>query len=267
VTTCRLIVDPPGSGAWNMAVDEMLLEWAGATAGCCLRFYGWERPTLSLGYFQAYDDRRRHAPSLPCPVVRRASGGGAIVHDRELTYSLVLPRSHPLARERLSLYRTVHRALIAALSGFGVEASLCKASVASLPAPPFLCFQRRAPGDVLVGEVKVAGSAQRRSADAVLQHGSVLLARSVAAPELEGLDTLVGGPVDGHDLLEAWLDRLARALSLRWRRAPLDESERRRAAALVESKYACDAWNVTRGRGPRQNARVRPPARTMNDRR
>lgn len=69
---CRLLRHAPAPGAWNMAVDEVLLERAVA----CLRFYRWSEPTLSLGYFQAYADRREHPPSLPCAAVRRLTGGG-----------------------------------------------------------------------------------------------------------------------------------------------------------------------------------------------
>ena len=81
-----LLLDPPASGAWNMAVDEVLWRWSAAAGRCCWRFYRWEEPTLSLGYFQSYDDRARHAASQGCPVVRRPSGGGAIVHDKEKGY-------------------------------------------------------------------------------------------------------------------------------------------------------------------------------------
>ncbi len=65
-----------------------------------LRFYQWNQPTLSLGYFQSYEDRGRHAASQECTVVRRQTGGGAILHDRELTYSLILPATHPLGATR-----------------------------------------------------------------------------------------------------------------------------------------------------------------------
>ena len=88
---CRLIVDPPAPGAWNMAVDEALFEQAAKFGTPTLRFYQWSEPTLSLGYFQNYDDRRSHAASLGTAAVRRTTGGGAILHDQELTYSLVWP--------------------------------------------------------------------------------------------------------------------------------------------------------------------------------
>ena len=88
---CRLLFDTPAEGAWNMAVDETLGEIAAESGIATLRFYGWSRPTLSLGYFQNYDERLSHSASMNCAIVRRASGGGAILHDRELTYSLALP--------------------------------------------------------------------------------------------------------------------------------------------------------------------------------
>ena len=249
LTPCRLLIDPPGAGAWNMAVDEVLMGWSAATGGCCLRFYGWREPTLSLGYFQVYGDRDRHAPSLGCPAVRRTSGGGAIVHDRELTYSIVVPCGHPLAVRRLALYRAVHTSLIEQLWELGVTASLCAEAGGPTPGrQPFLCFQRRAAGDVLVGPAKVAGSAQRRSPGAVLQHGSVLVGRSPAAPELPGLNELLETPVRETQLAEVWLAGLSRRLGLRCESGPLSEAERRQVGALAQSKYGAEAWTRNRRR-------------------
>ena len=77
MTPCRLIVDPPLDGAWNMGFDEALLEQAADPGIATLRFYQWQEPTLSLGYFQTYDERDTHAESRQAAVVRRQSGGGA----------------------------------------------------------------------------------------------------------------------------------------------------------------------------------------------
>src|ERR1700690_2091076 len=96
LTRCHLIVDPPGEGAWNMALDEALLEAAQNEGIATLRFYSWREATLSLGYFQGAADRRLHQASADCASVRRASGGGAILHDCELTYSIALPCGHLL---------------------------------------------------------------------------------------------------------------------------------------------------------------------------
>lgn len=256
-TPCRLLIDPPAAGAWNMAVDEVLLEWSGRTGTCGLRFYAWDEPTLSLGYFQAYDDRAGHAASRACPVVRRATGGGAILHDRELTYSLVVPRAHPLGAERVALYRAVHDALVALLARGGVAARLCQSPrEPDGRREPFLCFQRRSPGDVVAGGFKIAGSAQRRSRDAVLQHGSVLLDRSPAAPEIEAPTEMAQVAADPAGLIEVWLPHLAAGLGVEWHRGPLSHSERDQAEALVRTKYGCEDWTRNRGRGEPKPHRV-----------
>ncbi len=231
-----------------MAVDEFLLEWCGHNGACCWRFYGWSEPTLSLGYFQTYSDRWQHAASRQSPVVRRASGGGAILHDHELTYSLVVPLQHPLGRRRLDLYRAVHESLSDVLADRGIGVNLWADDRTVGQPQPFLCFQRRSSGDVLFGTAKVAGSAQRRSADAVLQHGSVLLKRSPAAPELDGIGDLTGEALDTSRLATAWLPRLAGRLGLDWHEHPLTTDERRLVDQLVIAKYGTDRWNCLRGR-------------------
>ena len=73
----RVILDQPREGAWNMAADQVLMKSTLATGIATLRFYQWSRATLSLGYFQALDDRNLHVSSLACPVVRRVTGGGS----------------------------------------------------------------------------------------------------------------------------------------------------------------------------------------------
>jgi len=179
-------LDTPHSGPRNMAVDEALLEGGRPV----LRFYAWSEPTVSLGYFQRYADRESHPASRLCPVVRRRSGGGAIVHDRELTYSLVLPHDSPLVAQRLELYAAIHRSFITVLRQFGVAAEF--SGVEQGGKDIFLCFQRLSVHDVVVRQrgkiLKILGSAQyRNKAGSVLQHGSLLFDRSAAAPELDGI--------------------------------------------------------------------------------
>ncbi len=264
---CRLLVHRAAAGPWNMAVDEVLAHQAGKQR-CCFRLYAWVPATLSLGYFQRYADRRSHRPSATCPVVRRPSGGGAIVHDRETTYSLVVPRSDVLGRRPGNLYHEVHRAIAEALSNWGLTAALWQPeepstteskqleqpaacagnSQRSGKSAPFLCFQRRSCGDLVVGSVKVAGSAQRRTAAAVLQHGSILLARSPAAPELPGAAELAGQAIDEESFAEAFLQALSRRLHFTWKVDELSHDEQARAAELVTSKYASDRWTIDRQR-------------------
>jgi lipoate-protein ligase A len=247
VDDCRLIVHAPAAGAWNMAVDEALLESAAAGDPPTLRFYQWEEPTLSLGYFQRFADRGTHAASLDCPVVRRTTGGGAILHDRELTYSLTVPAGHRLARRPAELYDRMHRSLVQTLAQLGAASQVFATGADRGPlAEPFLCFQRRASGDVVQAGAKIAGSAQRRHRGAILQHGSVLVETSTAAPELPGLEQTARVVVQPERLLELWREPLARELELNFVPGELSAAEQSRADKLVAEKFATAAWNEKR---------------------
>jgi len=242
---CRLIVDGACDGAWNMAVDEVLLAASATRGQPCLRFYRWSTPTVSLGYFQPLADGQSHVGSRQCHVVRRPTGGGAIVHDAELTYSFCVPRGHPLAADAMTLYRAIHGSLIAALADFSVQANLSETDSGLRPEEePFLCFQRRAKGDVLVEGVKIAGSAQRRPNDAILQHGSIILRSSKAAPELASIEELTGQVIDPARLIDAWTPRLSKGLGAAFHEEPLTEAERDEAKRLVDSRYGQADWNA-----------------------
>jgi len=237
-----------------MAVDEALLEAADADGIATLRCYRWSTPTLSLGYFQRADECRGHAASLGCPMVRRASGGGAILHDAELTYSLALPTADRLAAAARGLCDQIHAALVDAIVAMGFAVRVCGSSaVAQNPAPnpPFLCFQRHGPGDLMLEGAKIAGSAQRRHRGAILQHGSVLLATSKFAPELPGLEELTGRQIDPLRLANLFRQDVCDRLNLHCElpsnsRPALPEELRRRAVDIAREKFATDAWTNRR---------------------
>lgn len=250
----RLLIDGPLPGAWNMAVDELLLERSAAEGRAYLRFYQWSEPTVSLGYFQAYAEREGHAPSAQATLVRRTTGGGAIVHDDDLTYSLTVPTSMPLARDHQHLVEMVHRALIDALAELQVSADRCGEARAAVSktaaAEPFLCFLRRSAADVLVAGQKIAGSAQRKHRGAILQHGSVLLGRSMAAPELPGIVDLTGRRVDAERLREAWQLRLGGFLAVEAREtippSSVETIEKMSVEGLSSRRYCNPAWTRKR---------------------
>ncbi len=192
-------VDRARPGQENMDIDRQLLEAAERTGSAYVRLYQWSEPTLSLGHFQAGIDRNLHMPSRDLPMVLRASGGGAIVHDQEWTYSIALPVGRNKIGASKELYDLVHGALVDGLRGLGWDASQwtkpCAVDVhernsdepiacgGSRPTEPLLCFERRSCGDIVCEGWKVVGSAQRRLGSSVLQHGSILCSRSAFAPE------------------------------------------------------------------------------------
>lgn len=236
---CRLILDPPAPGPWNMAVDEAMLSAVidDPSRGATLRWYRWARPTLSLGYFQSIDDVPSDLATLP--VVRRLTGGGAIVHDLELTYSLVLPADGWPRSEFLAIVVDVHRAI-------ADELGLMSAIAGDVGRDePFLCFERRSAQDLALGDSKIVGSAQRKRSGALLQHGSILLSTSPHAPHLPGLSQEAKA-IDEQRLMDRVGEALESAWGWRWRHGHLDERETELARELVRTKYDQDAWNRRR---------------------
>jgi lipoate-protein ligase A len=204
----QILVEPrPQPGLWNMAVDSWLLEQALTAGVSSARLYQWDEPTVSLGHFQKADDPAVQTRFANLPRVRRLSGGGAILHDRELTYSLAVAAEHPLARDPTGLYSIVHDRIIAALAEQGVSVRM---RGEALTGPePFLCFGRGDPRDIVMGPHKILGSAQRRRKGAILQHGALLLERSPHAEEFPGLLELTGRQID----LDVLQGRLAHELA------------------------------------------------------
>ncbi|MGD2108675.1 MAG: biotin/lipoate A/B protein ligase family protein [Phycisphaerae bacterium] len=230
-----------------MARDEALLVRVGrGESECTLRLYRWDPPTISLGYFQRFADFEALTdPAGSLAVVRRLTGGGAILHDLEVTYSLTVPIDHRLvAGDPKRLYAVVHEAVRDTLRSLGVAAKACGFTDESTPTRgPFFCFERRHAYDLLVGDEKIAGSAQRRTREAVVQHGSIILGnryrqQQTAVPSVSDLDLV--DRVYRH-VLEHWGARLGeRAEAGSWTGAELED-----ARGLV-SKYAGDAWTKRR---------------------
>jgi lipoate-protein ligase A len=232
-----------------MALDEALAAEAARLDRVLVRISTWSEPTLSLGAFQAIAEARALRGLEGVKIVRRPSGGGAILHGSDVTLAVAVPRLHPTGGTQ-QLYDAVHGALVAELMARGVAAGLsagrarearsgsdpgASGDVASgTPAEgPLLCFDRRAVGDVVLpvadgrfgSDSKILGSAQRRLRGAVLQHGSLLLganrlvAEDVRHPGLDQLQPIAGsdvgwrgGSFEGTALVRGWLARLAATL-------------------------------------------------------
>lgn len=169
-------IEEPGR---NMAWDAALLEEAPVPL---LRLYGWSPPAISIGRFQGRRNELGMLLGTPYGIVRRMTGGGAIVHDRELTYAIAVGDSHPVlaGASRAESYAALSSPVACALRDLGVEVSTGGGRAAS--GSPVLCFQRVAPTDLVHRGRKLAGSAQRRTRGRILQHGSLLLAPNEHQP-------------------------------------------------------------------------------------
>lgn len=224
--------DEPADGPTNMAADECLAAEADRRGSLIVRLYGWTATTVSLGAFQRIEEARGVPSIVGMPLVRRPSGGGAIVHGGDLTYAAAVPRSHPWGGAPQMLYDTLHEAMAEALAAFGIQARRWLPGDHAPPstagaAEPFFCFDRRSSGDLVVVSAarapgfppKVMGSAQRRLAAVVLQHGSLLLRHgddvtgNARHPSLEELRPGAFGTSTRRALAEAWLARVAERLT------------------------------------------------------
>lgn len=180
----RLITTWGADPGFNMGLDEALLE--SAESPPTVRFYSWSPDTLSLGYFQKFAEvpaaagDRDHPGRKPGAVVRRITGGGAIHHVRELTFSIVVPLDHRLYRGAIAdSYVRVHAAIQSALAEVGVVSTLRgKEALLSDVEGTGMCFHRSTELDIAWGAKKGVGSAQRRRAGRVLHHGSIKLGTS-----------------------------------------------------------------------------------------
>jgi lipoate-protein ligase A len=254
VDTWRLILDPPSPAEYNMAVDEVLADACRrGLIGPTLRLYGWDRPSISLGYFQRPEstvdlDQCRAAG---VPVVKRTTGGRAVYHHREVTYSLVAPTPHPLFAPTIrGAYEVVARAVASGLTDLGLPVELH----ARDPERPRrgtrtpLCFDSTSRSELTLNGKKVVGSAQRRWPTAFLQHGSILLSYNAseaeswfhghaAAPEsITGLD-LVRGDVSPDDVRRALCFSVERTFGIRLLAGALSSDE---ADAVAQSSPGRD---------------------------
>jgi len=260
VTIARLLIDPPMPGAQNMSRDEALLIGCNhADALPVLRLYRWSRATISLGYFQSIDEfEALPPPAGALDVVRRTTGGGAILHDLEVTYSLTLPIAHPLVAGRPNeLYTLAHQAIIAAVGEparqFGCGETSCGASPHR---GPFFCFARRHALDVVIpddsdatGTRKLAGSAQRRTPTAILQHGSIMLASRFDQQPFASWGEVCGNEIDFDTAVKQLVETFSNCLNFKFEISEWTEGELA-LAAKYEARYAGDAWTCDRKREP-----------------
>jgi len=211
----------PRSAAMNMAIDEALLESAATPS---IRFYRWESPALSFGYFGRFADVANKASERD--LVRRWTGGGIVFHGEDLTYSVVIPANDPVfAESPMSIYENVHHALRKALVANGERAELAPvagvvdAGTASADRDDN-CFANPVRADVTIDGRKVAGAAQRRTRAGLLQQGSVQYV----------------------DLGNGLAERFVQALSANCSERKIADEVLNRAWELTRQKYESDAW-------------------------
>jgi lipoate-protein ligase A len=263
----RLLLDGPRAGAWNMAVDEALAEAVdGGASGPVLRLYRWNPPCLSLGFSQPYSAADAgFCVAHGVEVVRRPTGGRAVLHQLELTYAVLARLGEPpFSHDLQGAYHTICRALVAGLRRLGVAAELSGEPAGGHLAPTQAvpCFVGPAAGEVVVGRRKLIGSAMRRVGGSILQHGSILEDWDGALqagclgladdrelrPAVVTLAELAPGSTSGESLAAAITAGCAETFDADFAASALGAAERARAELLARERYGHERFTVQRDR-------------------
>ena len=262
----RLYLSPPALGRWNMAADEAILEHViSGDVPPTLRLYGWQPPCLSLGRSQPYSDvdveaLKKHGWEL----VRRKTGGRAILHTDEITYSIIASSDNRhVSGSLLDSYQHLAQGLLAALKKLGANVEINEEKLDADAQKNPVCFESPSAYEITVNGKKLIGSAQARIKDGVLQHGSLPLtgdlaritqalsfpdeiSRQTAAEKLlaraSTLESAIGRAVSWGEAKQAFLSGFETALDIQFEEANLSVSEIRRIAELVQEKYAHSEW-------------------------
>jgi lipoate-protein ligase A len=229
------------TGAFNMALDEALMEGAGGQGGePSLRFFGWEPACVTLGCFQKVDeevdvDACRVAG---VDIVRRNTGGGTVFHNEELTYSIILPQNHSLIKGSIEdSYRVLCSGLMEGIKLLGLN-------------PEFAPIN-----DILVDGKKVSGNAQTRRGGMVLHHGTVLLGLDAAlfgrllkrvnhggGKAVASLNDLLGRTISFEEAEAAMIEGYQKVLGMKLESASISEKVMARTRELAENKYGSANW-------------------------
>ena len=264
--TWRLLITPPSRGAWNMAVDEAILHHIGrGDSPPTLRLYAWTPACLSLGYAQPFADvDTQRLTTRGWEVVRRATGGRAILHTDELTYSVIAPNDEPrVAGTVLESYNRLAQALLLAVKSLNVPVEMKQVEQNAILLNNPICFEVPSTYEITVNGKKLIGSAQARKKEGVLQHGSLPLtgdlaricdalifddeaARNGASERLLARATTVeaalGREVSWEEASRAYVRAFEAQLGIQFEEGELSESESKMADELVVEKYDHPSW-------------------------
>jgi len=269
----HLLQSGPGDSAFNMALDEALLQSAARLGQPVLRFYSWTEPAASFGYFQKYAGIEQMTPLRP--LVRRPTGGGLVAHDADWTYSLVFPPGHDwYSLTATDSYRRMHEWIQAAFARLNLATELAPGCRKTRPGQ---CFQGHEMFDLLWRGQKIAGAAQRRTRDGLLIQGSVQLSplpMNLNSPEIgrrfplspsEGERAGVRGPplswdsgaqnaskcrgvlsLARADWQQAMCDVACSGQAAQWVKFEPDAPLAEQTQALVRQKYSQPSYNQKR---------------------
>ncbi len=262
-TSWRLIIDKPQSAATNMAIDEAIaLTFSKGESPPTLRFYAWEQPSFSIGSFQMLNEDwisalEKHA----VPIIRRITGGRGLLHDKELTYSITASTHDALFSSGIKgTFQSIAHGFLKGLHQLNMDAEVVShAGRSPSKQKNPLCFDAVSWYEITANRKKLIGSAQRRWKSHFLQHGSLVIEKSLLDLSSDqvpkdafvslnqiSLSELKASPPSRELLIQILTKGFEEALSIELKPGRLSLSEQKIVDQLIKEKYACREWNLYR---------------------
>ena len=245
-----------------MAVDDYLFQCLGNEPTTYLRFYQWERPTASLGYSQEVGqiidlDKCR---TMGIDIVRRITGGKLVLHYQEVTYSISSSDSELFTSKLMDSYRLISEALIQGLEKLGIRCSLATSTPSSYARGPLPCFSHPAQNEIEMDGKKIIGSAQKRTGERFIQHGSIplkkdegllrsisKLSREVFRMNMTSLSDTLGREVDFDWVVEHLQSGICEYFNIRLNPKSFSEEEKEAIRKIQAERYGNPAWTYRIG--------------------
>lgn len=257
--------------ATNMAIDESLLNWHSAGfIPPILRLYGWERPSLSVGQFQKaeksidFEGIAKHQ----CDFVRRLTGGSAVLHDDEITYSIIVSEDHPNIPQSIQkAYYILSKGVLEGYRNLGIHADYAIPEREAIKDKTAVCFEKTAIYEMIVDGKKISGNAQTRKKGVLLQHGSIPMTmdenmlfdlfkfksergrarqRESFSKKAVSIEDITGKPHTYDMLKGAFLEGFKTGLDIEVKPFELTASQWAEVNELASTKYRNDEWNLRR---------------------
>ncbi|MGA8941714.1 MAG: biotin/lipoate A/B protein ligase family protein [Thermoactinomyces sp.] len=271
MTTWRFLPYEACSAAENMAIDQAIMDvMSEKKVPPTLRFYGWKVPTLSIGYFQ----KAKKEVNLSCinqkglGFVRRMTGGRAVLHDRELTYSVIVSEDDPIMPKTVSeSYRVISQGLLEGFRALGLDAYLSNPLETRKENLSAACFDSPSDYELVIEGKKVAGSAQTRQRGVILQHGSILMdldedllfslllfpservqrrLKRQFSQKAVAINRILPDPVSLDEVVNAFYEGFQKGMGITLEPGVLTPEEKKRVQECLKERYLTDEWNLRR---------------------
>jgi lipoate-protein ligase A len=259
---CLIVDETPRKGAWNMAVDDYMFHSLGEKPTTFLRFYQWERPTVSLGYSQRADQvvNLEFCRKNGIDIVRRMTGGKLVLHHQEVTYCVCSSDVEIFSSKLMDSYRLISEALMRGLERMGIRCTLAGETPSFYVRGSMPCFSLPARNEIEVNGKKIVGSAQKRTKNRFIQHGSIplvkdeMLLKAVSQMDQEqsivrmtSLSELRGEEVSFKTAVDHLVAGISEHFQIGYSRKNFSGKEMDMIRKIEKERYGNPEWNFAKG--------------------